>query len=80
MTRLYIDAQPMANKTLSGIGHMTLELVRALDDICTEYGVEIVLVTCSDRSRYIEDYNLKNGTIKRLPIPTRVFNLLWKYD
>jgi len=70
----------MANKTLSGIGHMTLELVRALDDICTEYGVEIVLVTCSDRSRYIEDYNLKNGTIKRLPIPTRVFNLLWKYD
>lgn len=79
--RLVIDAQPMAEARISGIGHMTLELVRALDRLSEhDHRFEVVLAVSADKIGNIRKYGLKNVTLKKIPLSTRVLNLLWKYD
>lgn len=80
-TKIFIEASSIAEQRVSGIGHMTSELVRALDRHPDNgKSFEIVLVICSDRAQYLEQWNFNNVKVKRLLFPQRVFNILWKFD
>jgi glycosyltransferase involved in cell wall biosynthesis len=80
-TRIYIEAYPISEKHISGIGHMTLELIRALERHPDNSKVfEIVLVINGDRRLSLERWGFRTATIKTIPIPTRLFNIIWKFD
>ena len=79
--KLFIDASPMTEARVSGIGHMTAELVKALDKIeADELGFEIYLVVCKDKKVFLEQWGLQNTKVIVLPVRQRIFNLFWKYD
>lgn len=66
---------------MSGIGHMTLETIKSLQNHSeNQKTFEIVLVVCYDRVAAIQSWNFTKVKIKKIPVPTRWFNLIWKYD
>lgn len=81
LPRLFIDASPITEPRVSGIGHMTSELVKALDK-SKDNGVlyEINLIVCRDKKEYLAQWGLKNVRIITLPIKQRFLNLFWKFD
>lgn len=76
-TRVFIDAEVLVVPHFSGIGHYTLELLRALDrlianrdDISVEIGVHWRQV------EKIRSYDFKNFKIRRSPFSLRIANAL----
>lgn len=79
--RLYIEAYPISEARISGIGHMTLELIRALERHPeNQKSFEIVLVINKDRLAPLKRWKFKTVVYKTIPIPTRPFNILWKFN
>jgi glycosyltransferase involved in cell wall biosynthesis len=80
-TKLYIEAYPLSEDKISGIGHMTLELIRALEKHPkNQVSFELVLVINKDRKEKLSRWGFKKVSIKTIPLPTRLFNALWKFD
>lgn len=79
--KLFIDASPITEARVSGIGHMTAELVKALD-ASKDNGVlyEMHLIVCRDKKQHLEQWQLKNVKVITLPVRQRIFNLFWKFD
>jgi len=79
--KLFIDASPITEARVSGIGHMTAELVKALDK-SVDNGIvyEINLIVCSDKKQHLDQWELKNVKVITLPVRQRIFNLFWKFD
>jgi glycosyltransferase involved in cell wall biosynthesis len=78
--KLYIDASPLAEDKVTGIPHFTAELVRALDnhpDNGREF--KIVLVIAVDKKNKLLRWKYNNVQFKIIPLPMRIFNLIWKY-
>lgn len=76
-TRLFIDAGPISTPRMSGIGHHTLELIRALsstDRFQDQY--ELHLVASSRARPQLEGLNIPGARLTLLPMPTRVYNRL----
>jgi len=79
--RLYVDASPLAEERITGIPHFTVELVRALaqhPDNGKKF--DLVLVIPFDKASRIFRWEYTNVHIKRLLLPMRLFNLIWKYN
>ncbi len=79
--KLFIDASPITEARVSGIGHMTAELVRSLDK-SQHNGIdfEINLVVCKDKKQHLEQWKYNKVKVITLPVRQRVFNLFWKFD
>lgn len=77
---LYVDASPISEERVSGIGHMTAELIRALETESKATNVQIILIVAWDKKEYIHQWNFQHVKVVSLPINQRVFNLLWKFD
>jgi glycosyltransferase involved in cell wall biosynthesis len=76
-TKIFIDAEVLIVPHFSGIGHYTLELLRALDallddrdDVVVELGVYF------KRTSKIRGYQFHNFKVRRSPFPLRVSNAL----
>lgn len=79
--KLFIEAYPISEARMSGIGHMTLELIRALERRPdNQKTFEIVLVINLDRKNTLKRWNFTKVSYKTVPLPTRIFNILWKFD
>jgi glycosyltransferase involved in cell wall biosynthesis len=80
-TKIFIEASAMIEPRISGIGHATIELTRALSQH-PDNGVsfEIILVVSYDRQHFLERWDFKNVSRKIVPLPLRGLNLLWKYN
>ncbi len=74
-TKLYIDALPLAQDKMSGIGHLTLELTRAL---ANNPSLDIKLVVPLRKRGLVARHNIKNAKIKTFPLPARVISLLMR--
>lgn len=76
---IYIDASPITEARVSGIGHMTAELIRGLD---THVGIgttfNLTLVIAADKKQYLERWGYKNVRVATIPLRQRVVNLIWK--
>ncbi len=81
MTHIYIEATSLAENRMSGIGHSILEIIRALEKhpaYLEEF--DVTLVTSFDTIHKVARWNFKNVQFKKIILPLRVLNLLWKFD
>lgn len=82
-----VDAEVLVVPHFSGIGHYTLEILRALDDLIDgRDDVRIELAVFVKQVRKLRGYGFRNLKIRRSPVPVRVANRLkerglqWPYD
>lgn len=72
-TTVYIDALPLCELRVSGIGHLTLEMVRAMS---RNKELHVVLVVPLGKRKLAERHNVRGVTIKVLPLHARIFSIL----
>jgi glycosyltransferase involved in cell wall biosynthesis len=77
---IFVEAAPLIEERMSGIGHATLELVRALEKH-PGHGkrFQIILLVNADKFDKLERWKFNTVQYKKIPFPLRPFNLLWKY-
>lgn len=74
-TKVFIDAEVLIVPHFSGIGHYTLELLRALDRaIETRDDIQVELGVYFKRIDKIRGYGFRNFKIRRTPFPLRISN------
>lgn len=74
-TKVFVDAEVLVVPHFSGIGHYTLELLRALDKaIETRDDIQVELGVYFKRVDKIRGYGFRNFKIRRTPFPLRVSN------
>ncbi len=75
--RIFIDAEVLIVPHFSGIGHYTLEVLRALDKLVENRDdVEITLGVYFRRIRKIKSYGFRNFRYRRTPFPLRISNAM----
>jgi len=80
-TRIVIEASPIAEDRISGIGHMTLEIIKALEKHPgNQQSFQIVLAIPFDKRANLDRWGFTSVHYRQIPLPLRVFNLAWKYD
>lgn len=78
-TKVYIDALPIAQDKMSGIGHLTLEMIRALSTNKEfDYKYELILVLPLGKASKIVRHNLSGCKVATLPLPARALSLFLK--
>ncbi len=74
-TKLFIDALPLAQTRMSGIGHMILELTKALSK---KDELDIHLIVPLRKRKLVERHGIKNVSIKTFPLPARAISILMR--
>ena len=75
--KVFVDAEVLIAPHFSGIGHYTLELLRALDRALEDRSdIEITLGVFYRRMDKIRAYGFRNFKIRRSPFPLRIANAL----
>ena len=81
-TRLFVDAAPLVDSHLSGVGHATYQVVEELsrDTAFTETHQIVLLIALGTRAR-LSKWHFNQAVVPRsLPLPGRVFNWLLKHN
>lgn len=77
--KVFVDAEVLVNSHFSGIGHYTLELLRALDRrLDTDNSIEIYLGVFYKRINHLKSFGFNNVRFKRTLLPLRITNGLKK--
>lgn len=75
--KVYIEADSIATEKMSGIGHATLEITRALDKLIqTNRELSVTVIVPYKTKHYINAYNFKNIKVKSLPWGQKYVNYL----
>ena len=74
-TKLFIDATPLIAKHLSGVGHVVLETVRALDVNEFARAYEITLFLPMDEKGKLDRYSFQHLQVAYLPFPHKFLSL-----
>lgn len=79
--KFFIEASPIAEERLSGVGHALLELIRALEQHpnCGKT-FEIYLTIAFDKRAMLDRWKFQTVKYRCIPFPLRPLNLLWKFD
>lgn len=73
--RVFVDTEVLIVPHFSGIGHYTLELLRALDAAIEDRGdIQVTLGVYFRRMDKIHSYGFRNFKIRRSPFPLRISN------
>lgn len=73
--KVFVDAEVLVVPHFSGIGHYTLDLLKALDRLLdTRSDIEVVLGVYFKRVERIRSFGFRNLKIKRTPFPLRISN------
>jgi glycosyltransferase involved in cell wall biosynthesis len=75
-TSIYIDAVPILTTALSGVGHATLQIIRGLSEdaeVLKRY--RICLLVPVNKVGLLEQWQLANVAVKKVPLPARVWNV-----
>lgn len=77
---IMIDAFPLVDDHFSGVGHYTLGIVQAIDEIAGEGKVTYSLIAPRGLAGRLDKYNFQNyKRIIRNPIPNRVIRAIMKF-
>lgn len=75
--KVFVDAEVLIAPHFSGIGHYTLELLRALDRAIEDRNdIEVTLGVYFKRVGHLRAYGFRNFKVRRSPFPLRVSNAL----
>lgn len=69
---IYIDASPILNERISGIGHLTLKTIQELVKNDARFDVKLMVPIA--KMSYIKYWGLENIGIVKIPLPSRVWN------
>jgi len=69
--KLFIDAGPILEKRLSGIGHLTLRMIQAL---AAQSDYDIRLLVPAAKVQLLDQWQLKNVKVVRVPFLARIWN------
>lgn len=79
--KLYIDATPLGENRTTGIPHFLGELIKGLENNPAHgKNFQIVLLMPYDKVSKLKRWGYKKVEIFKIPMPMRLFNLLWKYN
>jgi len=73
--KLFIDALPLAQDRMSGIGHLVLELTK---DLARSDTLDVLLVVPLGKKKAVLRHGIKNTSVKTYPLPARVFSILMR--
>lgn len=73
--KIFVEATPLINKNLSGVGQVTLETLRALDSSKYKDDYDIRAFVPMDEKSKMQKYNFENVTVVTLPFPHKVLSL-----
>lgn len=79
-SRVFIEATPLTNSRMSGIGHVVLQTARALDDDKYADEFDIRLFVPWDEKKSMAKYTFKNIRVVRLPLPHKFFGLFSRFS
>jgi len=75
--KIFVDAEVLTVPHFSGIGHYTLEMLQALDNILdSRPDVQVTLGVYFRRMQKIKSYGFRNFKFRRSPFPLRISNAL----
>lgn len=75
--KIFVDAEVLVDPHFSGIGHYTLELLCALDDLIdARQDVQVTLGVYFGKIDKLRAYGFKNFKIRRTPFPLKIANAL----
>lgn len=74
--RIFIEATPLTSSHMSGVGHVLLETLKALDSDIYKERFDIRIFIPWDEKASMSRYIFNNIKIVRLPMPHKVFSLL----
>jgi glycosyltransferase involved in cell wall biosynthesis len=78
--KFFIDAVVLANNRMSGVGSLTLEMIRALtNDTSFTRKHQIILVLPLFKRNLVKRHGLQNVSYKTIPIPARGMSLFLKF-
>jgi len=73
--KIFVEADSIAYEKMSGIGHATLEILRALDvKLDTDRSLNVTAIIPRNTRPIVDRYNLKNIRIKEMPIAQKYIN------
>ena len=74
---MFVDAEVLVAPHFSGIGHYTLELLRALDRLIEDHNdVTVELGVFFKQAKKLRSYGFRNFKIRHSPFPLRITNAL----
>jgi len=71
LKNIYIDASPILNLRMSGIGHLTL---RTIQELAKQDEYNLKLLVPMAKTSYIKHWGLKGVGIVKIPLPSRIWN------
>lgn len=74
--RIYIDALALVSEKKSGVGVTLRQTLRQLSRTAKESPYKIYLIAPLGKAKYLEEYVSKSVSIKTIPLPARVIELL----
>ena len=72
--RIFIEADSIATDKMSGIGHTTLEIIRALDKKAKDRSLSVTIIIPYGKKELIHKYGFQNVTVRQLPPGYRYVN------
>lgn len=79
-TTVYIESSALLNTRLSGIGHLTLSMVKGLRDskeFNSKYKLKLIVPV--NKVHFIPHWNIDDIEIKKIFLPARVWNVIPKF-
>lgn len=74
--KIYIEADSIANQTMSGIGHTTLEIIKTLDRASQKSDIKVTIIIPPGKKKFVARYGFKNVKVRTLPISQKYVNYL----
>lgn len=73
--KIYVEADSISYSKMSGIGHATLELIKALSELTESHNLKISIIVPRSRLEIVNGHGLKNVRVIALPL-YKYFNYL----
>jgi glycosyltransferase involved in cell wall biosynthesis len=71
--RVFLDAKPILKNNLSGIGHVTVQIINALS---LRKDLDLYLICPYDKYYYLDQYQFSNVKTKKIYIPDKLFSII----
>jgi len=73
--KIFIDASPLLDPRLSGIGHTVLSMIKTMSESPFFENYELCLIVPYLKKSNLERFHLRNVTVKTILLPARVWNV-----
>ncbi len=78
-TTIYIESSALLNNRLSGIGHLTLSMIKGLrDNQDFKLNYKLKLIVPINKTHFLSHWSIDDIEIVKIPLPARIWNVIPK--